>query len=293
MPTTAGAMSGYRPSPRPSFAEPTLLRHDEVVRHTWGDPGAGFVEDWIYVSSQLVHTIVFGIPPGGGFTHSESFRTIFGADELLHVLQGTLVLANPETGQVVRAEPGESVFFRQDTWHHGFSYGDEPLRVLEFFAPPPATGTSGPYAQAQPYLEQSRYGQDGVVGELFGARRSGRSGDSRPSPERGELRILRRDDAVYRLDTGILVGLLASTEHLTVGTLAVPAGQVSREEAHDGEELVFCLRGRLTVSAGGVEETLAPWDAFLVPRGTPHTYAAAGETLAEAIFGVAPRHPPA
>ena len=157
-------MTGYKPSPRPSFDAPTVLRADEVVRHTWGDPDAGFVEDWIYVSSQLIHTIVFGIPPGGKFTHSESFRTIFAADELLYVLQGTLVLANPATGEVVRAEPGESVFFRRDTWHHGFSYGDEPLRVLEFFAPPPATGTSGAYALQQPYLEVSTYADDAVVG---------------------------------------------------------------------------------------------------------------------------------
>ena len=107
------------------------------------------------------------MPPGGKFTHSESFRTIFGADELLHVLQGILVLANPETGEIVRAEPGESVFFRRDTWHHGFSYGDEALRVLEFFAPPPATGTSGPYAQAQPYLEVSRYADDRILGDLL------------------------------------------------------------------------------------------------------------------------------
>ena len=151
---------GYKPSPRPSFDAPTVLRADEVVRHTWGDAEAGFVEDWIYVSSERIHTIVFGMPPGGKFTHSESFRTIFAADELLHVLQGTLVLANPETGEIVRAEPGESVFFRRDTWHHGFSYGDEPLRVLEFFAPPPATGTSGAYAQTQPYLEVSTYADD-------------------------------------------------------------------------------------------------------------------------------------
>ncbi len=134
------------------------------MHHTWGDEEAGFVEDWIYVSSQLIHAIVFGLPPGGAFRHSDSFRTVFAADELLHVLQGTLVLANPETGEVVRAEPGESVFFRRDTWHHGFSYGDEPLRVLEFFAPPPATGTSGAYARTRPYLEESRYAFDGVVG---------------------------------------------------------------------------------------------------------------------------------
>ena len=32
--------------------------------------------------------LVFGLPPGGAFRHSEEFRTIFAADELLHVLRG-------------------------------------------------------------------------------------------------------------------------------------------------------------------------------------------------------------
>ena len=272
---------GYKPSPRPSFDAPTVLRADEVVRHTWGDPEAGFVEDWIYVSSQRIHTIVFGMPPGGKFTHSESFRTIFGADELLHVLQGTLVLANPETGEIVRAEPGESVFFRRDTWHHGFSYGDEALRVLEFFAPPPATGTSGPYAQAQPYLEVSTYADDTVLGELS---------DTRDVRARESFTVLRRPDAILRLDLGVLVGLLVSTEHLTVGTVTVNAGQESREESHAGEELLYVTRGALRVSAGGVEATLAPGDGFLIPAGTPHIYAADGEHVAEAIFGVAPTY---
>ena len=272
---------GYKPSPRPSFDAPTVLRADEVVRHTWGDPDAGLVEDWIYVSSQLIHAIVFGIPPGGKFTHSESFRTIFAADELLYVIQGTLVLANPATGEIVRAEPGESVFFRRDTWHHGFSFGDEPLRVLEFFAPPPATGTSGAYAQTQPYLEVSTYADDAVLGNLLGTR------DERGG---GSFTVLRRADAVLRLDLGVLVGLLVSTEHLTVGTLAVPAGHRSDAESHDGEEILYATRGALRVEAGGVEATLAPGDGFLIPAGTPHTYAAEGEHVAEGIFGVAPSY---
>ena len=268
---------GYRPSPRPSFDAPTAIRAADAVRHTWGDEEAGFVEDWIYVSSQRIHAIVFGLPPGGAFRHSESFRTVFAADELLHVLQGTLVLANPETGEVVRVEPGESVFFRRDTWHHGFSYGDEPLRVLELFAPPPATGTSGAYARTRPYLEESVYAVEGVVGSLADAR-----------PAVGSLRVLRREDSVWRLDRDVLVGLLVSTEHLTAGTVTVPAGHTSLEEAHEGEELVYVTRGELQVEAAGVQATLAPGDAFFVPSATAHRYAATGEGVAEAVFGVAP-----
>ena len=280
----------YRPSPRPSFDGPTVIRAADAVRHTWGDEETGFVEDWIYVSSQRIHAIVFGLPPGGAFRHSTSFRTVFAADELLHVLQGTLVLANPETGDVVRAEPGESVFFRRDTWHHGFSYGDEPLRVLEFFAPPPATGTSGAYAQQQPYVEQSIYAEDGVVGNLLGAARPRPCVNLSQGSGPRSFTLLEPGDAVYRLDTGVLVGLLVSTEHLTVGTVTVPAGQASSGERHDGEELVYCLRGSLRVQAGGVDATLAPGDGFLVPSATPHTYAAGGDLVAEAIFGVAPSY---
>jgi quercetin dioxygenase-like cupin family protein len=283
---------GYKPSPRPSFDAPAVLRADEVVRHTWGDAEAGFVEDWIYVSSQLIHAIIFGMPPGGKFTHSESFRTIFGADELLHVLQGTLVLANPATGEIVRAEPGESVFFRRDTWHHGFSYGDEALRVLEFFAPPPATGTSGPYAQAQPYLDVSRYSDDRILGNLLDAARNELCVDSTQGPgaRSHSFTVLRRQDAVLRLDTGVLVGLLVSSEHLTVGTVTVNGGQESREESHVGEEILYATRGALQVEAGGVEATLAPGDGFLIPAGTPHRYGAEGDRVAEGIFGVAPSY---
>ena len=273
---------GYKPSPRPSFETPTVIRAADAVRHTWGDEAAGFVEDWIYVSSQQIHVIVFGLEPGGAFRHSDSFRTVFAADELLHVLQGTLVLANPETGEVVRAEPGESIFFRRDTWHHGFSYGDEPLRVLELFAPPPATGTSGAYARTRPYLDESVYAVESVVGNLAG-----------PRPAAGPLHVLRRGDSVWRLDRDVLVGLLVSTEHLTAGTLTVPAGQTSLEESHDGEELVYVTRGELEVEAAGVEATLGPGDAFFVPSATGHRYGATSAGVAEALFGVAPSFGPA
>ena len=172
-------------------------------------------------------------------------------------MQGALVLANPETGEIVRAEPGESVFFRRDTWHHGFSYGDEPLRVLEFFAPPPATGTSGAYALTQPYLEVSTYADDAFLGHLVHPEWSARAVQRAAAPQ----------DEVLRLDRGVLVGLLVSTEHLTAGTLTVAPGGASAVEAHDGEELVYATRGPLRVEAGGVEATLAPGDGFLFPPG--------------------------
>ena len=80
---------------------------------------------------------------------SDGTRTIFAADELYYVLSGVLIAINPETGEVHQAMPGEAVFFRRDTWHHAMSAGTEPLRVLEYFAPPPSQGTSGAYARTR------------------------------------------------------------------------------------------------------------------------------------------------
>jgi len=154
----------YKPSPRPTFSEPTHLPYASVTRHLWGDPEAGEVADWIYVSSDKIHHLVFSLAPGGEFRHSNEFRTIFAADQVYYVLRGVMVIANPETGEVRHVKAGEAVFFRRDTWHHAFNYGSEPLRVLEYFSPPPSQGTSGAYARTKPLLTQTKYTQDQALG---------------------------------------------------------------------------------------------------------------------------------
>ena len=124
-------VTAYRPSPRPTFDGPAAIPYAGVTRHVWGDAESGEVADWIYASTDRVHALVFGLAPGAWFRHSPEFRTIFGADEMLYVLHGTMVLANPETGEVLRVPRGGSAFFRSDTWHHVHAHGNEELRVLE------------------------------------------------------------------------------------------------------------------------------------------------------------------
>jgi quercetin dioxygenase-like cupin family protein len=272
-------------SPRPVFDGPALIRRADVTRHVWGDPAAGEVYDWIYASTERVHMLVFGLPPGGGFRHSEDFRTVFAADELLHVLEGVLVIADPETGEVQRAGAGESVFFRRDTWHHAYALGPEPLRVLELFAPPPATGASSAYARAQPYLEVSRYADDALLGGW-------------PPPRRREprLRVLRPADVLWRRDLGVLCGILVSTEHLTVATLELGPGEVAALHEHGGDEVLMALEGTLWVRAwhdGGVHVfELEPEDVCYLPAGSRHEYRNAGGTTASAICGIAPSYLP-
>jgi quercetin dioxygenase-like cupin family protein len=272
-------------SPRPTFDGPALVRRADVTRHVWGDPAAGEVFDWIYASTEKVHMLVFGLAPGGAFRHSEDYRTIFAADEVLHVLEGTMVIADPQHGEVQRVAAGESVFFRRDTWHHAFALGPERLRVLELFAPPPAAGASSSYARKQPYLEESRYADDARLGAWPPA-----------APRVDRLRVLRPADVLWRRDLGVLCGVLASTEELTVATLEIGPGEVAGVHEHGGDEVLMALAGSLWVRAwfdGAVHVfELEPEDVCYLPAGSVHEYRNAGSGTARAICGIAPRYLP-
>jgi quercetin dioxygenase-like cupin family protein len=278
---------GYSPSPRPSFNGPTHIRFAEVTRHLWGDAASGEVADWIYVSSDKIHQLVFGLLPGRMFRHSEAYRTVFGADVVYYVLAGTLMIANPERGEVHQVRPGEAAFFRRDTWHHALNHSSEPLRVLEFFAPPPSQGTSGAYARTRPYLTHSRYTQDDLLGRWPEAQAETRAQQT--------IRVIRQADRLWRMEGRehlTPVGLLCSTEHLTVGTITLLPGQQSEPQLHGGDESLYLLSGTLHIRLPEVQGPrwfeLQPGDGFYIPKGVHHEYFNIAQQPAEFVFGVAP-----
>jgi mannose-6-phosphate isomerase-like protein (cupin superfamily) len=282
------------PSPRPTYPGPTHIRYEEVTLHLWGDEDSGEVADWMYVSSEKIHHLVFGLSPGGAFRHSDSYRTIFAADELLYVLSGTLILANPEKGEVHRLEPHQAVFFRRDTWHHAFSFGQDPLRVLEFFAPPPASGASSAYAQKQNLLTDPKYQDD---------RWLGRWPMQRDEHDRGAtMQVLRDDDLLWRLEGtsgGALASIYVSTEHLTAGKVHLRPGGQTAVQSHAGDKTLYVLQGTANVylpDADGPNGQrwfeLAPRDGFYLPEGTRHQFRNISGESVELLFAVAPDYRP-
>ena len=276
-------------SPRPTFDKPTPIPYEQATRHVWGDAGSGQVLDWIYVSSSKIHQLVFALPAGGQFRHSDAHRTIFAADELYYVLSGTLALANPESGEVQRLCAGEAAFFRRDTWHHGFNCGTEPLRVLEFFAPPPSQGSSSAYAKTKPNLTTNRYTQDQWLGQWPMARAE--------AARTARFSVLRDSDLLWRLEGQqqlALTGLLVSTDQLTVGKICLLPGQVTDSELHGGDESLYVLEGTLTLSVAVPDS--APWyelkagDGFYLPQGTSHQYRNLSDRPVTVLFGVAPHY---
>jgi mannose-6-phosphate isomerase-like protein (cupin superfamily) len=275
--------SGYTPSPRPTYDAPTLVRRIDVKRHIWGDRESQLVADWLYASTDKLHVLMFGLAPGKCFKHSSAFRTVFRADEVLYVLSGSMLASNPQTGEVVSFEAGQSLFFQRDTWHHVRAQGNEPLRVLEFFAPPPSQGTSGPYAVTRPYVDAPRYTRDNLIGDLPRA--------SAPST----LHRVERRDHSMRLEGDIAIGLIASTAQLTVAELDIPAGGWGQRSSHGGDAMVFGLKGELMIRTywNGTSATfeMGPHDAVFMPHRAEYEVLSFS-SAAKALMGVAPAYLP-
>src|SRR5581483_5779012 len=247
---------------------PTLIPYASVTRHVWGDAEAGEVSDWTFLSTDKLTQLLFGMPPHGAFRHSENFKTIFAADELYFVLSGELVLANPATGEIARAHPGEAIFFQRDTWHHGFNHSDEPLHVIEYFAPSPAQGTGAAYARQQPNLESVRYVQNEWVGQWIP-----------PHTARNQtMCVIREHDRVLCLDDGMrgITNLLVSTSQLTVGVLELLPGQHTSAQIHGGDEGVYVLSGQPQIQLPSATGTkwfeLQRGDGFYIPSGVSRQY---------------------
>jgi quercetin dioxygenase-like cupin family protein len=281
----------YKPSPRPTFDGPAAIPYAAITRHLWGDEDAGEVADWIYVSSARIHQIVFGLEPRGWFRHSDAFRTIFAADEIFHVLSGTMIIANPETGEVHRVEQGGAAFFRRDTWHHVFNEGPDELRILELFAPPPSQGTSGTYARTQPNLHENRYVRDELLGKWPMERDAVAASNT--------ITVVREADILWRYEgecERTLVGLYCATEHLTAGKITLQPGQRTELHAHGGDESLLVTGG--TVFLQGLDDDAPAWleletnDGAYVPEGVRHRYWNRSGSPAELVFAVAPGYLP-
>lgn len=281
----------YRPTvvtPRPG-----VVRAADVALKLWGDDASGYVNDWIYVSNERIQQLVFSLPPGARFGHSERHRTNLGADELYYVLAGVLVLANPETGEVHRVETGEAIWFGPDTWHHGIAHGTETLRVLEFFAPPPATGSSQPYANTKPYLSAPTYLQDEWLEKWPTSAEEARS--------RHTQHLVRRTDALWRLEGSegeLLVGILLSTDQLTCGVIELLPGERSDVRSHGGDLAGYVVDGRLNLllpegvdgSAGKLWFQVDRDDGLYVPAGIAYQLFNMTGDPVRVLFGVAPTY---
>lgn len=258
-----------RATPRPVYDRSTVIPRSQAAAHLWGDPESGFVSDKVYVSTDVLHVLQYTLPPGGRFVHSPTNPTVFAADVTYTVLAGTLWVADPEHGEVRKVEQGQTLFYRKDTWHHAFNPSSEPVRVLEYFAPPPSRGTASTYAKQQPMLKETRYDDHRWNGG-WPERRDEHAKVSRLSVLGEEsFRWRLRDDHARHVE-----GVLVDTDYLTVARGQVSPGHLSPELTAEDESVLFVTDGSLHVLLPDAPEgeqawfPLAPGDAVFLTAGS-------------------------
>ncbi|MFE7016806.1 hypothetical protein ACFVAQ_41095 [Streptomyces sp. NPDC057651] len=257
-----------RPTPRPTYEHPTVVRQQDAVRHLWGDEdGSGHVSDRVYVSSSDLHVLQFTLPPRGRYVHSAMNPTVFAADVAYTVLEGELILIDPEYGEVRPLAAGDIGFFRRDTWTHAVNPRQEPVRVLEFFSPPPSHDTASPYARSQPLLDEVRY-RDTRWSGRWPAARADREAASR-------IHVVREDGHLHWLpenDGGHLAGTAVDTEYLTVTRGQLTPGHRGQEHVTADETVLYVTEGTVHLHlpgfAGPAWHRVEPHDAAYLPAGT-------------------------
>jgi quercetin dioxygenase-like cupin family protein len=110
------------------------------------------------------------------------------------------------------------------------------------------------------------------------------------------MEVMGDSDLLWRLEGQALVGLYASTEHLTAGKITILPGQKSSLHTHAGDESIYLLEGSLNIvtpkSEGQQLFILKPEDGFYVPQGTPHQFFNMSDQPLTLLFGVAPKYLP-
>lgn len=256
-----------RSTPRPTYQGPKIIRYQDAAHHVWGDEQSGAVFDRVFLSTMDLHCLEFQLAPGAKFRHSPTNPTVFAGDVTYSVVEGELILANPQTGEVLSLKVGQTGLFHRDTWHHGFNPSpSQPTRVVEFFSPPPARGTASGYAQKQPLLESVSY-QDRRWNERWPSA-------ALEHAAARTLFLLDSSNALWSFaqdKVSHLKGTLVDTPFLRVDMGRVQAGHLEEFSAVYRESMLIVTDGELSVDIDNAGEynvaTLTPGDAAYLPSG--------------------------
>jgi gentisate 1,2-dioxygenase len=106
--------------------------------------------------------------------------------------------------------------------------------------------------------------------------------------------VVTEDEAlrvIHGKEYRIPVTFYVSNDLIHLGKIAVTPHTFSESESHKGDELVYALKGSLTVY---LPETVQSFEvregeAFFIPEGVKHEYHNFTDEVIEAIFVIAPQ----
>ncbi len=103
---------------------------------------------------------------------------------------------------------------------------------------------------------------------------------------------------IHGKENHVLVSFFVSNDFIHVGTMKIPANQVSDAEEHRGDEVLYVLEGSVSLLISKIWEKQTPVtterfevnqrERFLIPEGSKHQYLNFSDNPVELLFAIAP-----
>jgi len=240
----------------------------------------------LYASTDKITVGIFHLAPGSSYDPAD----VHDGDETYYVLQGTLTVQNTVTGEFVQVKKGEGLFMPTYTYHKGYNFEQEELKVLFAIAPRVLPGdlmiedfSNGRMNQYKnpfndsftfipPFEKKYYHGTTDMIGKwpISGP-------ESRKEPlmfyhvaENNKL------INVVGKDHPMLMKFIVSNDLMHMGEFILPAGgstcRASEIDQHRGDCVLFVESGPAIVYISATRDAyeVHEGEAMLIPENTPY-----------------------
>ena len=116
-----------------------------------------------------------------------------------------------------------------------------------------------------------------------------------------QIALIKEDQSlsfIHGKENHVLVSFFVSNDFIHVGTMIIPANQVSDAEEHKGDEVLYVLEGSISLLVAKDWQEQKPvtmkrfevsqGERFLIPEGFKHQYLNFSDDVAKLLFAIAP-----
>jgi quercetin dioxygenase-like cupin family protein len=298
---------------------PRVIREEDAYFQAWGISNEGLNRTPVhfYVSTKTLNSGIFSLAPGDYFKPGNHPNV-----EPYYILEGTIHLGNPDTGQLQECTKGDIVFIPGFQMHVGYNFGSETCRMLwmiprekmtdEFHANPvyddhymnfrdPVVLHREP---EQRDVEHDSFAQPNfLAGERPRSKHAdlrqwpttnGRSSVEQPGVDNAHL--YHRGQWLHFVtgkdfDHQFLTSLAVSNDEYQFGAVRIPPNRITNAIQVSGERAYYPNSGkeRLIINIMETNESIigSQGDALFVPAGVAHQFQNPGHGSVEAIFACA------
>ncbi|MDJ0819942.1 MAG: cupin domain-containing protein [Desulfobacterales bacterium] len=289
----------------PDKKKPIVITRSRTKQFIYPDKPENSDFNWNYASTDCFFIAQYQLSPGVQFLPAD----VHTGDEVYYVVEGTLTMLNPETGEVHQVEENEGFLIPLGGWHQGFNFTNKQTRMFLIIAPTiwppkglPEEGFPGDtkifsfnsQPNPNPKTQPVRIPGDPKTPDLIG-RWPIPGSQARKKPVNSML-ISEKDklQVIWGREHPVLLKFLVSNDLVHMAELYIPAGGLSprssEAHAHQGDEATYVCEGDLCVFFPDTKEAMEvrPEEVIYIPQGVKHQYINYSDQVVKAVKAVAP-----